>query len=355
MKRILRLDGVRALAFLTVFVHHAFDIPHLWAGVDIFFVLSGFLITSILMNGRGKDGAWGRFYERRALRILPPYVAFLLLATFFLHLRWDHKGLWYVFFAMNFAEVFQLGVPGLGILWSLAVEEQFYLFWPVVALRFSPRVVARCAIALIVLAPLLRGMATPFLHDHSAIYYLMPFRMDLLASGALLAVLWLRPGAMVNWRRWGLALMAAGALLLILGVRMFPPFHADGNTALFNIFGYSFICSIATGLLAFTLGSDRGWWMRVMSWKPVRGIGLVSYTGYLIHVGVVVLVAPFSSVILNRALAFAVLMAYTTASWFVMEKPILQLRPSEWLGTRRSRSKSTAQTGLEAEDSRTAA
>src|ERR1039457_2084141 len=66
MKRILRLDGVRALAFLTIFVHHGFGIPHLWAGVDIFFVLSGFLITSILIDGRGKEGAWGRFYERRA-------------------------------------------------------------------------------------------------------------------------------------------------------------------------------------------------------------------------------------------------------------------------------------------------
>ena len=113
MTRILRLDGVRAIAFLTIFVHHAFGIPHLWAGVDIFFVLSGFLITSILMDGRGKQGAWGRFYERRALRILPPYGAFLLLATLFLHLHWDHKGLWYALFAMNFAEVLGVGVRAL--------------------------------------------------------------------------------------------------------------------------------------------------------------------------------------------------------------------------------------------------
>src|SRR5580658_6430483 len=171
MKRILRLDGVRALAFLTIFVHHGFGVRHLWAGVDIFFVLSGFLITSILMDGHGKEGAWSRFYERRALRILPPYLVFLLLATFVFHLRWGKNALWYGLFAMNFAEAFNLGVPGLGILWSLAVEEQFYLFWPIVALRFSPRIVLRCAVALIVLAPILRGIATPFLHDHSAIYY----------------------------------------------------------------------------------------------------------------------------------------------------------------------------------------
>jgi peptidoglycan/LPS O-acetylase OafA/YrhL len=346
MKRILRLDGVRALAFLTIFVHHGFGIPHLWAGVDIFFVLSGFLITSILMDGRGKEGAWGQFYERRALRILPPYAAFLLLATFFLHLQWDHKALWYAFFAMNFAEVFQLGVPGLGILWSLAVEEQFYFFWPFVALRFSPRIVLRCAIAVIVLAPISRGVATPFLHDHSAIYYLMPFRMDLLASGALLAVLWLQPGALVKWRRWGLALIAAGFALLGLCTLIFPHFHAEANTVPFNTFGYSFICCIATGLLAFTLGSDEGWWMKLMTWKPVRWIGLVSYTGYLIHTGVLALVTPSSSLIVNRALAFAVVVSYSSLSWLLLEKPILKLRPSAWLGTRRSKLQLTVQTEL---------
>jgi peptidoglycan/LPS O-acetylase OafA/YrhL len=347
MKRILQLDGVRALAFLTIFVHHGFGIPHLWAGVDIFFVLSGFLITSILMDGRGKEGAWGRFYERRALRILPPYAAFLLLATFSLHLQWDHKALWYALFAMNFAEVFQLGVPGLGILWSLAVEEQFYLFWPFVALRFSPRIVLRCAIALMVLAPILRGMATPFLHDHSAIYYLMPFRMDLLASGALLAVLWLQPGTLVKWRRWGLALMGVGFSLLVLCTLIFPRFHAEGNTILFNTLGYSLICSVATGLLAFTLGSDEGWWMKLMTWKPVRWIGLVSYTSYLIHTGVLALVTPSSSVLVNRALAFAVVIAYASLSWLLLEKPILKLRPSAWLGVRRSKLQSTVQTELE--------
>src|SRR6266702_2183345 len=292
MKRISRLDGVRALAFLTIFVHHGFDVPHLWAGVDIFFVLSGFLITSILMEGRGEERAWSHFYERRALRILPPYLVFLLLATFFLHLHWGKNALWYVFFAMNFAEVFKLGVSGLGILWSLAVEEQFYLFWPIVALRFSPRVVLRFAVALIILAPVLRCVATPFLHEHSAIYYLMPFRMDLLASGAVLAVLWRDPGALLIWRRWGLVLMGVALLLLAAGARVFHDFHADGNTILFNALGYSLICCVATGLLTFTLGSDQGWWMRLMTWTPVRWIGLVSYTRYLIHAGALGLITP---------------------------------------------------------------
>jgi peptidoglycan/LPS O-acetylase OafA/YrhL len=335
MKRISRLDGVRAVAFLTIFVHHGFGVPHLWVGVDIFFVLSGFLITSILMEGRGKEGAWSRFYERRALRILPPYLVFLLLATFFFHIQWGKNALWYGLFAMNFAEVFKLGVPGLGILWSLAVEEQFYLFWPIVALRFSPRVVLRFAVALIILAPVLRGVATPFLPDHSAIYYLMPFRMDLLASGAVLAVLWRKPGSLLIWRRWGLVLMGAGLLLLAACARVFYDFHADGNTIVFNVLGYSLICCVATGLIAFTLGADEGWWMKLMTWKPVRWIGLISYTSYLIHTGALGLITPFPSRVLNHALAFAFTVAYASLSWLFLEKPILRLRPSAWLSARR--------------------
>jgi peptidoglycan/LPS O-acetylase OafA/YrhL len=347
MARIPRLDGVRAIAFLTIFVHHGFGIPHLWAGVDIFFVLSGFLITSILMDGRGKKGAWGCFYERRALRILPPYGVFLLLATFFLHLHWEHKWLWYALFAMNFAEVFQAGVPGLGILWSLAVEEQFYFFWPCVALRCSPRIVSRWAIVLIVLAPILRGMATPFLHDHGAIYYLMPFRMDLLASGALLAVLWRQTDVLVKWRRWGLALMGGGLLLLALCTLVVARFRAEANTILFNTLGYSLICCVATGLLAFTLGSDEGWYAKLMTWKPVRWIGMISYTGYLIHTGVLALVGPSSLTIVNRAVAFAVVTAYASFSWLILEKPILRMRPSAWLAARRSKLQTTAQAQLE--------
>jgi peptidoglycan/LPS O-acetylase OafA/YrhL len=95
-----------------------------------------------------------------------------------------------------------------------------------VALRFSPRVVLKFAVALIILAPILRGVATPFLSDHSAIYYLMPFRMDLLASGAALAVLWREPGPLPIWRRWGFVLMAAGLLSLAACARIFHDFRA---------------------------------------------------------------------------------------------------------------------------------
>jgi peptidoglycan/LPS O-acetylase OafA/YrhL len=336
MKRILQLDGVRALAFLAIFLRHAFGVPLLWAGVDIFFVLSGFLITSILMDGRRKEGAWSHFYERRALRILPTYFVCLLLATHFFQLHWGVNALWYGLFAMNVAETLNVGMPGLGILWSLAVEEQFYLFWPVVALRFEPRAVLKFALALIVLTPLLRGAATPFLSNHWPIYYLMPFRMDLIASGAVMAVLWRESHPLLAWRRAGLVLMGAGALLFAASVWLLPDFNAKSNSISFNVLGYSLICCMGAGLIAFTLGTEKGWWMSLMTAKPVRWIGTISYTGYLVHTGAIGLISPFSSHILNILLALAFTLTYASLSWLLLEKPILRLRPAAWLSARKN-------------------
>jgi peptidoglycan/LPS O-acetylase OafA/YrhL len=331
MKRILQLDGVRALAFLVIFFHHALDLPLMWAGVDVFFVLSGFLITSLLMEARGKEGAWSHFYERRALRILPPLTMLLIIATFVVKIHWGWDILWYLGFAQNFAIAWNKGPTGLGILWSLAVEEQFYLFWPFIALNFEPRTVKRVAIGLVILAPVLRGIATPFLSAHWPIYYLMPFRMDLLASGAILSVLWRERGDKAMWRKTGVAMMAAGVVIFALCVHFIHGFRAISNILSFNVLGYSLICCVATGLIAFTLGTERGWWMTLMSAKPVRAIGLISYTGYLIHPFAIGLVVPFGSRPKDIPLALIATLIYASLSWWLIERPILRLRPGKWL------------------------
>jgi peptidoglycan/LPS O-acetylase OafA/YrhL len=336
MKRILQLDGVRAVAFLMIFLRHTYDVPLFWAGVDIFFVLSGFLITSILMDAKGKPRAWSHFYERRALRILPTYLVCLAFATYFFQIHWGWNSLWYGLFAMNIAEAFNFGVPGLGILWSLAVEEQFYLFWPFVALRFEPRTVLKVAVALIIAAPVLRGVATPFLSNHWSIYYLMPFRMDLIACGAVMAVLWRQAPDLAVWRRSGLMLMAASGLLFAACAWLFHDFNAGSNSFSFNIAGYTLICGLASGLIAFTLGTEKGWWMRLMTAKPIRWIGLISYTGYLVHAGAIGLITPFGSKIPDRLTAFAFVILYASLSWLYFEKPILRLRPAAWFGARKN-------------------
>src|SRR5580698_6766214 len=121
MKRIRQLDGVRALAILAVFSHHAFKAKLLWMGVDLFFVLSGFLITGVLMGmKRHTIGSFfRRFYARRARRILPPYLLLLCLATVFLGTGWLH--FWYLYILLtNF--ILPMNIPhpiAFDPLWSL--------------------------------------------------------------------------------------------------------------------------------------------------------------------------------------------------------------------------------------------
>ena len=145
--RIPQLDGLRALAITAVFLHHALRVPLLWMGVDMFFVLSGFLITGVLIKLKADNGSYfGAFYGRRARRILPPYFMFLLLASLFFPLGWGDHWYWYVFFGANFAEAFQRGAGGIfQPLWSLSVEEQFYLVWPVLFLMADTRRIRRLA------------------------------------------------------------------------------------------------------------------------------------------------------------------------------------------------------------------
>ena len=110
--RIEALDGVRTLAIGAVFLHHAFGLKMLWAGVDLFFVLSGFLITGILIGakGRGLGSYFGHFYERRARRILPPYLVMLALTSVVVGVGWMRQGYLYLFL-MNFIVALQMPHP----------------------------------------------------------------------------------------------------------------------------------------------------------------------------------------------------------------------------------------------------
>lgn len=141
MTRIKQLDSVRALAILAVFFHHALKIKLLWMGVDLFFVLSGFLITGVLLNEkhRGIGKYFSHFYERRVRRILPPYGLTLVLASLFFGIAWMRH--WYLYILLtNFLLPLHIQHPiAFDPLWSLAVEEQFYLVWPFAVYYLSER------------------------------------------------------------------------------------------------------------------------------------------------------------------------------------------------------------------------
>ncbi len=199
------LDGIRAIAIWLVLIVHVvmhgspsgsslhgvprvafLAVSHMWLGVDLFFVLSGFLITGILLDAKRRPDYYRTFFVRRALRIVP-IVAVVLVAMSLLEPGYSA---WYAFgalFLADFVPSAHVAVPpGAPPLWSLAVEEQFYLLWPVVVMALSPFRLALLAGAIILAEPVFRAFAPPMSRLE------VPwFRSDGLAFGAL-AALWLR-------------------------------------------------------------------------------------------------------------------------------------------------------------------
>ena len=208
-----QLDRLRGLAILLVLVFHLepvfppvlVGIAHqLWIGVDLFFVLSGFLITGILWDTRESKSYFGRFYGRRVLRIWPAYTLLLLFAFgalpllrrfvggLMLEVPTEPLGPWpYLLMIQNFfSSALRLSLP-LAVTWSLAVEEQFYLVWPAVIRFASRRFTLPCLLGAILLEPFIRMGAMHWGVSEIAIYYNPITHGDGLLCGAAIAI-WLR-------------------------------------------------------------------------------------------------------------------------------------------------------------------
>ncbi|MGA3049341.1 MAG: acyltransferase [Terracidiphilus sp.] len=320
MQRIRQLDGIRGFAILAVFLHHAFKIRLMWMGVDLFFLLSGFLITGILLNAKQYSlaGYFAKFYSRRARRILPPYLLTLLVASFFFGLAWARH--WYLYLLLtNLLLPLHISHPvAFFPLWSLAVEEQFYLVWPFVVYFLSERHLGYFAAFLVVFAPVLRAVL--HFQDPYFIFTLTPFRMDLLAAGALLSVAYrnMRP----QIERWGMelgfvsSLFGVGGLLLLshLGISTY------GNTRLGNIWIYECALLCCLGIMLWALS---GRCVQSLRWKPLTYIGQISYTMYLVHLGILTLLSPRLNPIAAGVVGFIVTVAYASASWYLMERRLL--------------------------------
>jgi peptidoglycan/LPS O-acetylase OafA/YrhL len=301
------LDGLRGVAFLLVFFRHYGISSHQgtsgmrivtsicsggWVGVDLFFVLSGFLITGILLDTRGCPGYFANFYARRALRIFPLYytvLGILFVLTPWLHLEW-HKGhLAYLFYAGNIAynlnpDLAQVR-PAVSFLhlWSLAVEEQFYLVWPlVVMLTASRQRLARICGYLSLAGLALRIcllVSMPHGDAYEWSYAELPTHMDGLLFGALAAIC-IR--TLTSERTLRLVRKVLPCALLVMGfvlVRGGPDFHSTpmivvGFPALAAVFAC--IC-----LLALEPGSLMN---RFGNLSALRFIGRYSYGMYVYHI-----------------------------------------------------------------------
>jgi peptidoglycan/LPS O-acetylase OafA/YrhL len=334
MKRIPQLDGLRGIAVLMVFFHHALRVPLFWSGVDLFFVLSGYLITGILLRlkeRKATEGYGKAFYLRRIRRIVPPYLGFMLFLLLFVPVPWRQVWYWYAFFGANLANALGRGnVSAMSPLWSLAVEEQFYFVWPWVVLLCSRQRLRQVALGIVIAEPFLRALCTPLFPNSVFIYSLTPFRADLLACGAFVAACELEDPQWIErnrgWSRWSF-LLAAG---LLTGLSALPNFRHTANSLLFNTVGYSLVVVMFASALIQVLGLRTGLACRFLTARPLRYMGLISYTFYLYQIPFLeMLSVHVRSRAAAAGLAFAATLSFSTLSWWVLELPILNWGQAE--------------------------
>ncbi|WP_291984070.1 acyltransferase [Luteitalea sp.] len=272
-----QLDALRAVAVIGVLIDHTTD----WcrgmggAGVRVFFVLSGFLITEILLRARDTGHAtpgrvlWA-FYVRRALRIVP--LAYAAVAVVWLL---DTRGArdfvwWYLTFTTNVLLVREQWWVPLGHFWSLAVEEQFYLLWPLVVL-WTPRPrLGGVLAALVATAAVMRLWFVPEVEGPRWASALTPMVVDALAVGAWLATRPRQP------RAWPLPLALLATVVLI----------ALRGTTDALVFATLYQWAWLAGSLALVQASVQGWpgaLGRVAAWRPLLTLGRISYGVYVIH------------------------------------------------------------------------
>jgi peptidoglycan/LPS O-acetylase OafA/YrhL len=353
------LDGLRALAVLAVVGYH---LDLWWArggylGVDLFFVLSGFLITSLLLEEHAAVGSirLGAFWARRARRLLPALFAMVTAVMVFVVLdgRYGNSDL---IAAIDLSQLRDQALATLGYVanwqliasqhsyfaqfsapsplqhtWSLAIEEQFYLVWPLVTLVLLARsATARRSVGAAVTATLAVAstvlMAVLFVPgaDPSRIYYGTDTRLADLAVGATLAWLTARNPEPPEWvakvlrGAAPLALCGLVALMVTAGT-------AQGIPSSFMFEGGFLLASVLCAVVIADVRRDDGVLAVVFAWRPLMAIGVVSYGIYLWHWPVIVFTTPASAGVSGSALVvvrLALIAALVVASYLLIEQPV---------------------------------
>jgi peptidoglycan/LPS O-acetylase OafA/YrhL len=330
------IDGLRALAILGVLFFHL----HLrfnslgWTGVELFFVLSGFLITRILLSTRGKPHYFRTFYTRRTLRIFPIYYLVIILVA----LAGGERGVapYYLTYSQTITQLRSsfADAPMLGHTWTLAIEEQFYLVWPLVILMVTGRrllgVLGAMFIGSLAIRYALQSHASPFLIDGW-----IGVQLDTFALGALLAYLLTeRPRQQVQrWCGWALLAGSAAVIGLVGAVGLNPfwtPYqwaHTPYGPWVITIFA---LTSVGVTGMAATRHPLVSW----LSAKPLVALGKISYGLYLYHPFVFAAVSqvmdrlgrfPLRGVVWPLAdIGCSIIVAQ--GSWLLIETPFLRLK-----------------------------
>lgn len=368
-RRIPELDGLRGVAVLLVILSHYINSAYFlagqrwlsyvndvtalaWSGVDLFFILSGFLIGGILLDERSSANYFKTFYARRFFRIIPVYAA--VVSAFFLcryaeQQGWIPASLWlfgpdvpwhsYATFTQNFQ--WAAGGPTLNNwltpTWSLAVEEQFYLVLPAV-LWFVPRRKLVYVLGVgICAAPLLRlYLDLHFRSGPMASFCLMPCRADALLLGVAAALLVRNPLAwesLKSHRGW----LAFAWFVLLAGFPIFIYLREFDPTSSFwlTTIGFSWLALFYLDLLLLALIHGAGWLGSILRSGWLMALGTISYGVYLFHKPVLGLVFSFFKMEIPVAetssgrwlvlFALALTIAVASLSWTVFEKPLLKI------------------------------
>ncbi|MBI5290043.1 MAG: acyltransferase [Chloroflexi bacterium] len=313
------LDGLRGVAVLMVMFFHFVLVTRLhyglegttagaegvidwiadggWAGVELFFVLSGFLITGILLRARETPSGYFRnFYARRALRIFPLYYATLFFIIVLLPLlatissdefaRLQSLQLWHWTYTMNLWITATNGagdtdVFATGHFWSLSVEEQFYLVWPAVVYVCGRRWLIPACIAIVIVSPLLRFAALAAGADPFVGYTFTPLRLDALAMGALLAAGLGDERSAARLRRHApaAALLSLASLAAVVWWKG-DLIHVDPRML---TFGLPALAALSASLILLATKASGGAVRSIAEWAPLRAAGRYSYALYILH------------------------------------------------------------------------
>ena len=364
--RVPELDGLRGIAIGMVVLYHAFffnfaprsgsalayllfPISIGWSGVDLFFVLSGFLIGGILLDAKDSSNYFQTFYARRFLRIVPVYYATLL--CLFALSSWSrlHSGAssvwtvesnvpWYLFvlFLHNFwmAASNSMGSGHLAVFWSLAVEEQFYLTLPWLVRYFDRKRVMMLAIEAILLAPALRIVCYTFWPNHTfAWFVLMPCRADALFFGVLGAVA-VRDPVCKAWIGTRKNLLRSLIVFFALGLPFVTQTHMIANGLPMVSVMLSWLAAFYLLVLLYAFSFPTSLASRCLRWAWLRWLGMIAYGMYLFHELVLTFArnllgaaSPSNSVARQLAVsgaAVAITFLLASFSWIYFEKPLVQ-------------------------------
>jgi peptidoglycan/LPS O-acetylase OafA/YrhL len=364
--RIPELDGIRGIAIALVLIYHDFFLVTAfptgtvqariqalgrlsWSGVDLFFVLSGFLIGGILLDARLDPDYFRTFYTRRFFRIIPLYAVFLAAIYFFVQsaspavietFGWNlserHSFIPYALFLQNFSMAALNYMTFLGVTWSLAVEEQFYLVIPFVIRIFSHRAVLRLVALGIVAAPVIRLLMSKLWAGHwYALYVLTPCRMDTLLFGVLGAYI-VRRHLWKEWLNRHPDFLKGALTLLAVGMIMLTKYAATYGSKLILSGGLTWIATFYLCAILYAVTQPMSRFSAALRWKPLRGLGGIAYGVYLLHGYALSLVHGlwFSRPLVRieslaeyaaAAVSIGLTVMICRFSWFYFENPMIQV------------------------------